>query len=170
MTPAWNSSVSRIDLAVGDRDNVGGDIGGHIAGLRFDDGQSRQGAAAQRVAQAGGTLQKAAVEIEHIAGIRLASGRTADQQGDGAVGHGVLAQIVIDHQNMLALMHEVFAYGAAGIGRDVLQGRLLGGGGADNDGVVHGAGALQRVYQLRHGRALLTDGHIDADDVLCPSG
>ena len=78
----------------------------------------------------------------------------------------MLAQIVIDHQNMLALMHEVFAYGAAGIGRNVLQGRLLGGGGADNDGVVHGAGALQRVYQLRHGRALLTDGHIDADDIL----
>ena len=37
----------QIDLAVCDGDDVGGDIGGHIAGLRFDDGQRRQGAAAQ---------------------------------------------------------------------------------------------------------------------------
>ena len=78
----------------------------------------------------------------------------------------MLAQVVVDDQHVLALIHEVFGHGAAGIGRDVLQGRKLGRGGADHDGIVHRAGGRPGVHQLRHGGTFLSDGHIDADDVL----
>ena len=154
------------DLAVGDGDDVGGDVGGYVARLGFDDGQCRDGTAAMRGVQPCGALQKAAVQVEHIAGIGFASRRTADEQRQGAVGDRVLAQVVVDDQHVLALIHEVFGHGAAGIGRDVLQGRKLGRGGADHDGIVHRAGGRQGVHQLRHGGTFLSDGHIDADDVL----
>ena len=61
-----------------------------------------------------GALQKAAVQVEHIAGIGFASRRTADEQRQGTVGDRVLAQVVIDDQHVLALIHEVFGHGAAG--------------------------------------------------------
>src|SRR4029450_7678555 len=39
------------DLAIGDRDDVGRDVGREVAGLRFDDRQRRQRAAAELLAQ-----------------------------------------------------------------------------------------------------------------------
>ena len=119
------------DLTIGDGDDVGGDVGGNIARLRLDDGQSRQAAAAQLVGKLGGALQQTGVQIENVAGVSLASRGTADQQRQGTVSHGVLGQVIVDDEDVLALLHEVFAHGAAGVGRDILQGRQLGGGSAD---------------------------------------
>ena len=38
------------------------------------------------------------------------------------------------------------------------------GGGSDDDGVVHRAGVAKRLHQLRDGRTLLADGHVDAKE------
>ena len=54
------------DLAVGDRDDVGRDVGGHVAGLRLDDRQRGQRAAAVLVVQARGALEQPAVEVEDV--------------------------------------------------------------------------------------------------------
>ena len=105
-------------------------------------------------------------QIENVAGVSLASRRTADQQRQGTVGHSVLGKVIVDDENVLALLHEVFAHGAAGVGGDILQGRQLGGGGGHHDGVAHGTGFGQALYEVCHGRALLTDGNVNADDVL----
>ena len=105
------------------------------------------------------------MEIEHVAGVSFPSGGTANQQGDGTVGHGVLAQVVVNHQHILALVHEMLTHGAAGIGGDVLHGCQLGSGGGHHDGVVHGTFCRQVVHNLSHGGTLLTDGHIDTDHV-----
>ena len=68
------------DLTVGDGDDVGGDVGGNVARLRLDDGQCGQRAAALGVTQLGRTLQQAAVQIENVAGVGLASRGTTNQQ------------------------------------------------------------------------------------------
>ena len=78
----------------------------------------------------------------------------------------MLGQVVVDDQDVLALVHEVLAHSAAGIGGDILQGRQLGGGGRNYDGVLHGAGLGQGLDQVCHSRALLADGDVNADDVL----
>ena len=65
------------------------------------------------------------MEIKHVAGVGFPSGRTAEQQGDLPVGHGLLGQVVIDDQHMAALIHEILADGRAGIGRDIEHGRRL---------------------------------------------
>ena len=78
------------DLAVGDGDDVRGDVGGHIARLRLDDGQCRQAAAAQLVGELGRAFQQTGVQVEDVAGVSLTSRRTADQQRQGAVSDSVL--------------------------------------------------------------------------------
>ena len=55
------------DLAVGDRDDVGRDVGREVAGLRLDDRQRRQRAAAELVVQLRRALQQARVQIEDVA-------------------------------------------------------------------------------------------------------
>src|SRR4030095_13673070 len=79
-----------VDLAVGDRDNVGRDVGGHVAELRLDDGQRRQGAAAQLVVQLRRPLEEPRVQVEDVPGVRLAARRPAEQQRELPVGLGVL--------------------------------------------------------------------------------
>ena len=112
------------DLAVGDRDHVGRHEGGHVAGLRLDDRQrgQRAGLALDLAlgevldvvgVHARGALEQAAVEIEHVAGIGFAARRAAQQQRDLAVGDGLLGQVVIDDQRVLAAVAEVLAHRAA---------------------------------------------------------
>src|SRR5439155_15442030 len=76
----------QIDLAVGDRDDVGRDVGGVIAFLRLDDRQRGERAAAFRVnrvelrrvgIELGGAFEQPAVQIEDVTGKRFAAGRTA---------------------------------------------------------------------------------------------
>ena len=109
-----------------------------------------------------GALEQAGVQIEHVARIGFAARRAAQQQRHLAIGDGLLGQIVIDDQRVHAVVAEPFAHGAAGEGRQELQRRRLGRGGGDDDGVVQRAGVLERLDDLRHGRALLADGDIDA--------
>src|SRR5581483_8225989 len=127
------------DLAVGDGDDVGRDVGRDVPRLSLDHRERGEGAGALGVAELGGALQQARVQIEDVAGVGLASRRPAEQQGDLAVGGGVLGEIVVDAERVPATVAEVFADGAGGIGRQVLHGRGLGGGCNHDDGVLHGA-------------------------------
>ena len=106
------------------------------------------------------------MEIEHVARIRFAARRTAQQQRDFAVRHGVLGKIVVHHQRVLAVVAEVLAHGGSRVGREVKHGRRLRGRGGHDDGVAHGAGFGQRLHHLRDRRALLPDGAVDADQVV----
>ena len=102
------------------------------------------------------------MQIEHVAGIGLAAGRTAEQQRHLAVGDGLLGQVVVEDHRVHAVVAEELAHGAAGEGREILHGRRVGGGGGDHDGIVHGAVVLEHLDELRDGRALLADGDVDA--------
>ena len=63
---------------------------------------------------------------------------------------------------MHAVIAEVLAHGAAGIGRQELQRRWLRRGGGDDDGVFHRAVLFQGFDDLGDRRALLADGDVDA--------
>ena len=79
------------DLAVGDGDDVGRDVGRDVAGLGLDDGQRGEAARALLVVQLRRALEQAAVQVEDVAGVGLASGRPPQEQRDLAVGRGVFA-------------------------------------------------------------------------------
>ena len=106
------------------------------------------------------------MQVEDVTRVGLAARRTAQQQRHGAVGLGLLAQVVEDDEDVLALVHPVLADGRAGVGREVLEAGRVGRGGRDDRGVLQRAGLLERAADRRDGRALLADGDVDAADLL----
>ena len=113
-----------------------------------------------------GALEQAAVQVEHVAGIRFASRRAAQQQRHLTVGRCLLGQVVIHNQRILPTVAEILAHGAAGVRGHILHGCRLGGRRRHNNGVVHRASFFQRAHHVFDGRGLLTDCHIDANHVL----
>src|SRR5690606_7738076 len=163
------------DLTVGNRNHVGRNERGNVAGLGFDDrqGSQRTGLALDRtvgelldvlLGNAGSALQQAAVEIEHVARVGFAARRTAQQQGDLAIGNGLLGQVVVDDQRVFAAVTEVFTHGAAGVRSQELQGSGFGSRSRNHDGVGQGAGLFQLADHVGDGRLLLADSHVDAAD------
>ena len=170
----------KVNLTVGDRNHVCRDIGGNVAGLRFDNRQSGERAAALDVAfQAcgqvvhglrhlvliidfSGTLQKARVEIEYIAGISLAAGGAAKNKRHLTISDSLLGKVVVNYEGVHTAVTEEFADCGAGERSKVLQGSRLGGRGAYHDGVRHCAGFFERIHDARHGRCFLADGNVDA--------
>ena len=114
------------------------------------------------VAELGGTLEQAAVQVEDVAGIRLAARRAAQQQRHLAVGLGLLRQVVVHDERVLAVLHPVLTDGAAGVGSEVLERRRIAGRCGNDDGVLHRAVLAQRLDGLGDGGALLADGDVDA--------
>src|SRR6476619_3679386 len=156
----------QVDLAVRDRDDVGRDVRRDVARLGLDDGQTRHRAVAEVVGELGATLEEPRVQVEDVTGVGLTARRTAQQQRHGAVGLGLLAQVVEDDEDVLALVHPVLADGRTGVGREVLEARRVGRGGRDDRGVLQRAGLFERAADRRDGRALLADGDVDAADLL----
>ena len=123
----------QIDLAVRNGNHIRRNIGGNIPGLCFDDGQGGQGAtpfhlALQRfghivhlhrdrlrLVDLGGPLQQAAVQVKHIARIRLAPRRAAQQQRQFAIGNCMLGKIVEHHEGMPARIPEILPDARAGV-------------------------------------------------------
>src|SRR5215213_3608148 len=113
------------ELAVRDRNDVGRNVRGQVARLRFDDRQRGQRSAPELVPQLRGTLQQPRVQVEHVARIRLPPRRAPQQQRDLPIRLRVLGQIVVDAERVASSVAEVLAHGARGIGADVEQGSRL---------------------------------------------
>ena len=164
-------------LAVGDRDHVGRDVGRDVALLRLDERQGRERAAAVGIGELAGALEQARMQVEDVAGIRLASGRTAQRERHLAIGDGLLGEVVVDHEDMPAWMlgiggvslgvvvHEELADGGAGHRGDVLHGGGIRGSGRHDDGFVERAVRGERLADGGHRGRLLADGHVDAHHI-----
>lgn len=94
------------DLAVGNRNDVGGNVGGHITALGLNDGQGSQGATTVLVVHLGGTLEQTGVQVENVTGVSLTSGRTTEQQRHLTVSDGLLGKIVEDEQGVAPIVPE----------------------------------------------------------------
>jgi hypothetical protein len=98
---------------------------------------------------------------------------------------GLLGKIVVNNDGVLSVIAEplqgglaidqsdvgrksdtYFTHGGTGEGSDVLERSGLGGGGGDNDGVLHGVVLLKSLDKLGNGGSLLTDGDVDAVKLL----
>ena len=153
------------DLPVGDRDQVGRDIGGEIAGIGLGDRQCGQRAAAELGRQLCRALEQARVQVEYVTGIGLAAGWLAGQQRELAVGRGMLGQIVDDDQRVLAVIPEILGDRETRERRDPLQSGRGRRRGDDKDAALGGAVLLHRFDDPPHRGRALADRHIDADDV-----
>lgn len=91
---------------------------------------------------------------------------TTEKQRHLTVGNGLLGQIVVDDDGVLAVVTEPLTHGATGERSDVLQRSGLGSGGSNDDGVLHGVVLLKGLDELSDGRTLLTDGNVDTVELL----
>src|SRR5690554_2046089 len=156
----------QVDLAVRNRDDVRRDVGRHVAQQRFDDGECSRAAAAFLIRELSRTLKQAGVQVEHVARVGLTSRRAAHQQRNLAVSPGVLREVVVHHKRVAPVVHEVLADGTAGIRCDVLQRSRFRRSCRHDDGVVHRAVLFQNGNGAGNLRALLANGHVDADHIL----
>ncbi len=78
----------------------------------------------------------------------------------------MLRKIIIDDQNILALIHEVFTERASGIRRDERKSGGLRRARHHDGGIIHGPGLLEFRDDTRHLGFFLSDGDIDTDDIL----
>src|SRR3989304_3398272 len=63
-------------------------------------GRPRGGPAAELVVQLRRPLEEPRVQVEHVARVRLATGRAAEQQRELPVGGGVLGEVVVDAERV----------------------------------------------------------------------
>ena len=82
--------------------HVGGNVGRDITTLGLNDGESSEGASTELVVHLGSTLEETRVKVEHVTGVSLATRRTTEKEGHLTVGNGLLGQIVIDDEGVLA--------------------------------------------------------------------
>ncbi len=91
------------------------------------------------------------MQIEDIARICFTSRRTLEQQRKGTVSDRVLGEIIVDDEDILALIGEILAHRAAGIRRDVLQrGKLRSRCGNDNR-IGHCLRLCELLHDIRNG-------------------
>ena len=118
------------------------------------------------VCQAGGAFQQAGMEVENITRVGFTTRRAAQEQGNLSICPGMLGKIIIDHQRIAPGFHELFADGAPGIRSNVLQRSGFIRSRDHNDGVFHGSVPFEQCHCAGNGGFFLTDGHIDADQIL----
>ena len=92
------------DLSAGDGDDVGGDVGKDVPGLGLDDGEGGEGAPVHVAVHIGGTLEEAGVEVGDVSGVGLTAGGTAEEEGHLTVGHGLLGEVVVEDDGVLAVV------------------------------------------------------------------
>src|SRR5207248_3206209 len=106
------------------------------------------------------------MQVEDITWIGFTSWGTANDQRNVAVSFRVFGQVIIDDEGVTSALHDLFAHGASGIRREVLQRCRFRSSRHDDDGMLHRAVLFQDGLRAGNGRVFLTDRYIDADQVL----
>ena len=106
------------------------------------------------------------MKIENVAGVCLSSWRAANKLGQRTVCNGMLTQIVIDVENVLALFAKIFRHSTAAVRCNILQRCTFGGACRNDDSVFHGTVAKKLACKLGNRRALLSDCDIDTENIL----
>ena len=150
------------NLAVSNRDDIGGNVGRHITSLGLNNGKGSQGAVSVVLVHLSRTLEQTRVEVEDIAGVSLTTWGTSEQEGHLTVGDGLLGEIVVNDQAVHAVVSEVLANGAAGVGSQELQRSRVRRSSSNDDGVLEGLALAEESHNVGDGGPLLTDGDVDA--------
>ena len=155
-----------VDLTVGDGNNVSRDVCTYVACQSFDDRKSGDRAAAEFFGKTGSTFQQSGVQVEYVAWVSFTSWWTTQQQGHSAVCDSVLGEVIINDEDVFALMHEVFRDGDTGVWCQVLHRGAFGCACVDDDGVVHSASLLQSFVYTNNVGVFLADGYVNTNNVL----
>ena len=78
----------------------------------------------------------------------------------------MFGEVIINNEDVFALMHEVFSDGYTRVWCEVLHRGTFGCAGMNDDGVIHSAGLFQFFIYTDNVGVFLSDGYVNADNVL----
>ena len=107
-------------------------------------------------------LEQAGVKVEDITGEGLTTRRASQQERHLAVSDGLLGEIVVNDQAVHAVVSEVLANGAAGVGSQELQRSRVRRSSSNDDGVLEGLALAEQSHDVGDGGPLLADSDVDA--------
>src|SRR5664279_4761624 len=105
------------------------------------------------------------MNVENIAREGLATGRTAQEEGQLAISSGVLCEVVINDQYVAARFHEMFRDAGRSIRSNVGETRWLVAFGHHDNGVIHRTLFPQYGHGFGNRGSALADGAIDTQDI-----
>src|SRR5690606_374496 len=111
-------------------------------------------------------LEQTRVQVEDVAGIGFATGRTTQQQRDLSVCPRLLGKVVVNDDGVFAAIAEVLAHGAARVRRQILHGGRVRRVGCNNNGVVKRTVLFELAHHVVYGRGFLANCHVNAGDAL----
>ncbi len=106
------------------------------------------------------------MQVKHIARIGLASWRAAEQEWYFTIRPRLFSQIIINNQNVLAMVCKKLGHGYASIRRDKWHWGGVGCSCQDNCCVIHSAGFLQFCDNARDFWRFLANGDINTFHIL----
>jgi hypothetical protein len=150
------------DLTISDGNNVSGNVSRHITSLSLNNGKGSEGTGTVVGVHLGGALKKTGMEVENISGVSLTTWGTTEEEGHLTVSDGLLGEIVIDDKTVHAVVTEVLANGASGVGGKELKGSGVRGSGSNDDGVLEGVTIAEEADDVGNGGTLLTNSDVNA--------
>jgi len=150
------------NLSIGNGNNVGGNIGRHISGLSFNNGEGSEGSKSRAFSHLGGSLQKTGMQVEDVSGVSFSSGGSSKKKGHLSVGNGLFGKIVINNQSVLSVVSEVFSNGASRVRGQELKGGSFGSGSGNNDGIFEGILFFEGFDDVSNSGSFLSNGDVDA--------
>jgi len=84
-----------VNLTVGNRDDVGGDVGGKVVVEGLDDWEAHQGTEESNTSEVTGTLKETGMKVENVRWVSLTTSWLAKEQAELTVGNGVLGKVIV---------------------------------------------------------------------------
>ena len=106
------------------------------------------------------------MQVEDVTGVCFTPRRTAQKKRNRAVGLGLLRKVIENDEDVLTLVHPVLTNCATRVGSHVLVARGIRGRRSNDRRVLHCSGLLKSRANRSDRRPLLTDGDIDASNLL----
>ena len=106
------------------------------------------------------------MQVENVTWVCFTPWWSAEKQGKCTISSGMLGQVIINNEDILALLHPLFTNCTTRIWCDVLQWCKFGCCCCNNNCIIHGSEGFQCVYNRRYCRLFLTNCNIDTKDIL----
>ena len=110
----------------------------------------------------GRAFEQTRVDIEDVPRKGLATRRPPEQEGQLAIGTGMLSEVVVHDQDVPARVRKIFRDTGRGIWRYIGETRGVVTLGDNNHCIVHRALIAQAGHHLRHGRSTLANSAVHA--------
>jgi len=146
-----------VNLTVGNRDDVGGDVGGKVVVEGLDDWEAHQGTEESNTSEVTGTLKETGMQVENVRWVGFTTSWLAEEKTKLAVSDSVLRKVVVGGLVETTRVTVNLRNSGSGKVSGVLGTHGVGDWSEEEGGVVTRSTALQHLQKANGGRATGTN-------------